>query len=59
VKKILPNIKVLFMSGHAQPVLEAESVLGTEFLLVEKPFDQKLLLDHVRRALDVAVRVIT
>jgi PAS domain S-box-containing protein len=57
VKKVLPNIKVLFMSGHAQPVLEAESVLGTEFLLVEKPFDQKLLLDHVRRALDVAVRV--
>jgi signal transduction histidine kinase/ActR/RegA family two-component response regulator len=57
VKKLLPNIKVLFMSGHAQPVLEAESVLGTEFQLVEKPFDQKLLLDHVRRALESPVRV--
>ncbi len=32
------------MSGHAQPVLEAEAVLGTEFQLVEKPFDQKMLL---------------
>jgi CheY-like chemotaxis protein len=52
VKKIRPDIRVLFMSGHAQPVLEAEEVLRTKFHLVEKPFDQKLLLDHVRRALD-------
>jgi PAS domain S-box-containing protein len=52
VKKLLPAIKVLFMSGHAQPVLEAEAVLGTEFQLVEKPFDQRLLLEQVRRALD-------
>jgi FixJ family two-component response regulator len=40
------------MSGHAQPVLEAEAVLGTGFQLVEKPFDQKMLLDNVRFALD-------
>lgn len=52
VRKQLPDIKVLFMSGHAQPVLEAESVLGTEFQLVEKPFDQKMLLGNVRVALD-------
>jgi PAS domain S-box-containing protein len=52
-----PDIRVLFMSGHAQPVLEAEAVLGTEFQLVEKPFDQKMLLDNVRQALD-AVRVV-
>ncbi len=53
VKKLRPDIKVLFMSGHAQPVLEAEDVLRTEFQLVEKPFDQRILLEHVRRALDV------
>jgi hypothetical protein len=40
------------MSGHAQPVLEAEAVLGTEFQLIEKPFDQKMLLNNVRIALD-------
>ena len=55
VKKLLPGIRVLFMSGHAQPVLEAEAVLGTEFQLVEKPFDQKMLLENVRRALDAKV----
>ena len=55
VKKLQPHIKILFMSGHAQPVLEAEEVLSTTFQLVEKPFDQRLLLDHVRRALDVDI----
>jgi hypothetical protein len=52
VKKLRPGIRVLFMSGHAQPVLEAEAVLGTEFLLVEKPFDQATLLENVRKVLD-------
>jgi PAS domain S-box-containing protein len=52
VKRLRPGIRVLFMSGHAQPVLEAEAVLGTEFLLVEKPFDQATLLENVRKVLD-------
>jgi hypothetical protein len=52
VKKLRPSIRVLFMSGHAKPVLEAEEVLGTEFLLVEKPFDQAKLLEKVRQVLD-------
>lgn len=52
VTKLIPGIRVLFMSGHAQPVLEAEAVLGTAFHLVEKPFDQKMLLESVRTTLD-------
>jgi PAS domain S-box-containing protein len=52
MRKLRPGIRVLFMSGHAQPVLEAEAVLGTEFLLVEKPFDQAILLENVRKVLD-------
>jgi len=52
VRKLRPGIRVLFMSGHAQRVLEAEAVLGTEFLLVEKPFDQAILLENVRKVLD-------
>jgi PAS domain S-box-containing protein len=52
VKELVPGIRVLFMSGHAQPVLEAESVIGTEFQLVEKPFDQSILLKSVREVLD-------
>ena len=52
VRKVRPDIRVLFMSGHAQPVLQAEDVLGTDFLLLEKPFDQAILLEGVRRVLD-------
>jgi hypothetical protein len=52
VRKLRPDIRVLFMSGHAQPVLEAEALLGTEFVLVEKPFDEAKLLKHVREVLD-------
>ncbi len=59
VALLRPDVRVLFMSGHAQPVLEAEAVLGTDFQLVEKPFDQKMLLDNVRLALDVCREKIT
>ena len=52
IRKIHPNIRVLFMSGHAQPVLKAGDMLGTDFHLIEKPFDQVTLLENVRRVLD-------
>jgi len=58
IKKLIPDIRVLFMSGHAQPVLEAEAVIGTEFQLVEKPFDQTMLLRSVRGALDAELNKI-
>ncbi len=52
VRMVRPDIRVLFMSGHAQPVLQAEDVLETDFVLLEKPFDRATLLEGVRRVLD-------
>jgi hypothetical protein len=52
VRKLRPDIPVLFMSGHAQPVLETESLLGTEFPLMEKPFDEAKLVQNVREVLE-------
>jgi CheY-like chemotaxis protein len=52
LRKLRPDIRVLFMSGHAQPVLKAEAVHGTQFQLLEKPFDQAILLESVRKVLD-------
>jgi PAS domain S-box-containing protein len=52
LRKLRPDIRVLYMSGHALPVLEAEAVLGTDFRLVEKPFDQAMLLEAVRSTLE-------
>jgi len=52
VRNLRSDVRVLFMSGHAQPVLATEGLLGTEFLLVEKPFDEAKLLQNVRKVLD-------
>jgi signal transduction histidine kinase len=52
IRKLRPDVQVLFMSGHAHSVLEAELMLGTKYLLVEKPFDQTTLLESVRKVLD-------
>lgn len=52
VKVLRPDIRVLFMSGHAHPVLEAEVLLGVDFLLMEKPFDETIILRNVRKVLD-------
>jgi PAS domain S-box-containing protein len=52
VKVLRPDIRVLFMSGHAHPVLEAEALLGMEFLLMEKPFDETTILQNIRKVLD-------
>jgi CheY-like chemotaxis protein len=52
VKVLRPDIRVLFMSGHAHPVLEAEVLLGMDFLLMEKPFDETIILQNVRKVLD-------
>jgi CheY-like chemotaxis protein len=52
VSKLRPGIGVLFMSGHAHPVLGAEGALGSEIPLVEKPFDEATLLSRVREVLD-------
>jgi hypothetical protein len=40
--------------GSRPAVLDAELMLGTEFLLVEKPFDQTVLLENMRKVLDHA-----
>jgi hypothetical protein len=52
VRKFLPEIRILFMSAHAQSVLEDESLLGMEFQLIDKPFDRRKLLECVRSVID-------
>ena len=49
-----PGIRVLYMSGYAQPVLASQGTLDPGVILVEKPFSEDVLLDRVRAALDPA-----
>jgi two-component system, cell cycle sensor histidine kinase and response regulator CckA len=49
-----PDIRVLFMSGYAEPVLGSQGTLAEGVLLLEKPFSEPTLLSKVREALDAA-----
>jgi FixJ family two-component response regulator len=52
VRKLRPDIRVLFMSGSALSRLEIESILGTTSLLMKKPFGQTMLRENVRVMLE-------
>ncbi len=47
-----PRIRVLYMSGYAQPVLASQGTLDVGVTLVEKPFSETALLEKVREVLD-------
>jgi nitrogen-specific signal transduction histidine kinase len=52
IKELRPGIRVLFMSGYAQPVLASKGTLEAGVVLIEKPFTEKGLLAKVREVLD-------
>ena len=52
VRAIKPGIKVLFMSGYAQPVLASQGRLGPGMALVEKPFSEADLLAKAGQVLN-------
>lgn len=52
VTAMFPQIRVLYMSGYAKPVLVARGTLGPGDVLVEKPFARHELLARVREVLD-------
>jgi PAS domain S-box-containing protein len=47
-----PGIRVLFMSGYAEPMLGDTGALDPGILLLEKPFTEPTLLAKVHEALD-------
>jgi CheY-like chemotaxis protein len=49
-----PGVRVLYMSGYAQPILGDDGTLEDGVLLVEKPFTEPLLLAKVDHALHAA-----
>ncbi len=47
-----PKLRVLFMSGYAQPILASRGTLDPGIMLIEKPFGRAELLAAVRHQLD-------
>ncbi len=54
-----PEIRVLFMSGYAQPMLGDGGILQEGVILLEKPFTEPVLLAKVELALRAEVLVLT
>ena len=49
-----PQLRVLYMSGYAQPILASRGTLDPGVTLIEKPFGKSELLAAVRHQLDWA-----
>jgi PAS domain S-box-containing protein len=49
-----PGVRVLYMSGYAEPILGDNGTLEEGVLLLEKPFTEPVLLAMVNHALDAA-----
>ncbi len=47
-----PALRVLYMSGYAQPLLASQGTLGAGVVLLEKPFTERSLLARIREVLD-------
>jgi two-component system, cell cycle sensor histidine kinase and response regulator CckA len=52
IKKVNPDIKVVFMSGYTAEVLKTQMITGSDVHFVQKPASPRFLLKKVRDALD-------
>ena len=51
LKALLPDLKVIFMSGYAGDALTKQTLLVPDLVLIEKPFSRASLLTTVYRVL--------
>jgi two-component system, cell cycle sensor histidine kinase and response regulator CckA len=54
IRALCPAVKVLFMSGYTQGILDTQGVLETGINLIEKPFTEASLLATLREVLTPA-----
>ncbi len=50
----IEGLRVLYMSGHTDGILESRGVSREEFMLLPKPFTSKQLLSAVRQCIELA-----
>jgi CheY-like chemotaxis protein len=52
IRRIRPDIEVLYMSGYARPVLASQGRLDPDVNLIEKPFSASALIDKAGQILN-------
>jgi CheY-like chemotaxis protein len=53
IRATRPDIRTLFMSGYAHPVLASQGTLEAGVILIEKPFTEPALLNKIKEVLDI------
>ena len=53
-RALLPNVQVLFMTGHSQASIQEQGRMDPDIALIEKPFRGEDLVARVRTMLDAA-----
>jgi PAS domain S-box-containing protein len=53
IRALYPAVKVLFMSGYTQGVLDTQGILETGSYLIEKPFTERSLLAKLHEIMSV------
>jgi len=53
IRALYPAVKVLFMSGYTQGVLDTQGILETGINLIEKPFTERSLLAKLHEILSI------
>jgi PAS domain S-box-containing protein len=51
IRELRPGVKVLFMSGYTQGLLDSQGVVAEGVNLIEKPFTEKTLLAKLREVI--------
>jgi len=51
IQDVQPGLPVLFMSGYSQGVLGPQRIVDDNVALIQKPFNERALLEYVRRSL--------
>ena len=51
IRAELPDIKIVFMSGHTESAFEKERMSELDFHFIQKPFGKPILLNTIRKAL--------
>jgi PAS domain S-box-containing protein len=54
LREARPDLRVLYMSGFAQPALAANGTLPPDLALLDKPFNEPTLLARIREVLEAA-----
>ena len=53
IRKIVPEIKVIFISGYTADIMQKQSIREEEIEFITKPFNKNDVLQKIREVMDM------